>query len=176
MAGSDGKILMTRGGNAELVDTRTGLGVPVKPAVGTGWTDGSGTVRITGINGSDDGGMLNGISTFWYRLPGGTERKLFSHVDADGNGLYPAAVDGTHNLAYPGKLGSLKLGIPSERVVLSASGRFRPGCCSSQQRTLGLQAVRTDPGWARRQVVICGTSAYRSSMSAKGRDLMEACL
>jgi dipeptidyl aminopeptidase/acylaminoacyl peptidase len=100
MAGSDGKVLMARGGNAELVDTRTGVGVPVKPAVGTGWTDGSGTVRITGINGTDSSGMLNGKSTFWYRSPGGTERKLFSHVDADGHGLYPVAVDGTRNLAY----------------------------------------------------------------------------
>jgi dipeptidyl aminopeptidase/acylaminoacyl peptidase len=100
MAGNDGKVLMARGGNAELVDTRTGVGVPVKPAVGTGWTDGTGTVRIMGINGSDNGGMLNGQSTFWYRLPGHADRKLFSHVDAEGHGLYPLAVDGTRNLAY----------------------------------------------------------------------------
>ncbi|TPG56194.1 S9 family peptidase [Sphingomonas glacialis] len=100
MAGVDGTVLMSRGNGAERVDTRTGKGVPVKPAVSTGWTDGSGTVRITGIYGTDAKGMLNGKTTFWYRLPGRSEQKLFSHVDGNGNGLSPVAVDGTRNLAY----------------------------------------------------------------------------
>ncbi len=100
MAGVDGIVLMSRGNGAERVDTRTGKGVPVKPAVGTGWTDGSGTVRITGLYGTDAHGMLNGKATYWYRLRGSSEQKLFSRVDANDNGLYPVAVDGTLNLAY----------------------------------------------------------------------------
>ncbi|MEO8374953.1 MAG: S9 family peptidase [Sphingomonas bacterium] len=100
MSGTDGKILMSRGLGAEMVDTRTGKGEIVKPETGGGWTDGSGHVRIMGFDSSSDSGMLTGRSWYKYKLVTGGDWKLFSRVDAEGNGLVPLAIDGTRNLAY----------------------------------------------------------------------------
>jgi len=100
MSGTDGKILMSRGLGAEMVDTRTGKGEVVRPETGGGWTDGSGHVRIIGFDGASDSGMLTGRSLYKYKLVTGGDWKVFSRVDADGNGLVPLAVDGARNLAY----------------------------------------------------------------------------
>ncbi len=98
MAGADGKVLMTRGAGAELVDTRTGKGVAVKPEVGDGWTDGAGEVRLIGAHVS--GNLSREATVYRYRLPGQMTWKPFSRVDLDGNGLTPLAVDGARNVAY----------------------------------------------------------------------------
>lgn len=100
MSGTDGKILMSRGLGAEMVDTRTGKGEVVKPETGGGWTDGSGHVRIIGFDSARDSGMLTGRSLYKYKLVTGGDWKVLSRVDADGNGLVPLAIDGTRNLVY----------------------------------------------------------------------------
>lgn len=98
MAGVDGKVLMTRGQGAELVDTRTGKGVTVKPEVSDGWTDGNGNVRIIGTHVS--GNLSREATIYRYRLPGEVAWRPFSRVDLDGKGLAPLAVDGVRNVAY----------------------------------------------------------------------------
>ncbi|MEO7690875.1 MAG: S9 family peptidase [Sphingomonas sp.] len=100
MSGTDGKILMSRGLGAEMVDTRTGKGAVVKPETGGGWTDGSGHVRIIGFDSTRNSGMLTGRSLYKYKLVTGGDWKVFSRIDADGNGLVPLAIDGTRNLVY----------------------------------------------------------------------------
>lgn len=99
MSGTDGKVLLVRGGGAEVVDTRTDKGEPVKPAVGGGITDGSGTVRITEVDDIHNDAMTGEVY-YRYRLVDSDHWKSFSKTNSDGDGLMPVAVDGTRNVAY----------------------------------------------------------------------------
>jgi len=104
LSGQDGTIVMNRLGlgqfTVERVDTRTGVGTPVKPITpGGGYlSDGKGAIRIVAIFGHNDAGYT-GEDTYRYRLAGSDKWLPFSKVTRT-SGLRPIAIDAASDIAY----------------------------------------------------------------------------
>ena len=118
----DGNILMTRdhvpeyqrgtyagrddnGLGVDRVDTLTGKGDTVEkpdPNVSGYFTDGQGNVRMRAVKSTNDQGILNGGTTYYYRPAGENRWKIFSKT-SELDAFTPLAIDGGRNLAYATK-------------------------------------------------------------------------
>ncbi len=150
----------------ERVDTTTLRRQPVERPNGHAdeyITDGHGTVRIMGVAGTSDSGLLTGKTTYLYRKPGDRSWLPLSVVTSNGTGtdtgFNPWAVDRDLNVAYGfdtqgGRSalykvsldGSLKRELVLDNPNVDVDGLVRIG---RQQRVVGA-SFATD----RRQVVI----------------------
>jgi dipeptidyl aminopeptidase/acylaminoacyl peptidase len=116
----DGHVIMTRdyvpeyergtfsgraddGMGVDRVDTLTAKGDTLEPPdfnVSDYISDGQGNVRIRAVQSTDDRGMLNGGTTYFYRPVGENRWKTFSKTKEGADAFTPVAVDGGKNLAY----------------------------------------------------------------------------
>jgi dienelactone hydrolase len=181
--GAGGAVLMTRAYGTQqqtgtlLASTVAGLGVervdtttlrrqPVERPNGHAdeyISDGHGTVRVMGVAGATDGGLLTGQTTYFYRKPSERNWLPLSVVSANGSGIAtgfePWAVDrdlnvvygfdarDKHSALYKVSLdGSLKREVVLDNPNVDVDGLVRIG---RQQRVVGA-SFATD----RRQIVI----------------------
>ena len=106
LSGTDGKILMGRaqpygGIDIQRVDTRTGVGESLRMRLASNryWSDGKGTIRITGNFDQNFGLDLTGGMTFRYLPSGSTDWRPFGKNQID-QGITPLVVDGNENAVY----------------------------------------------------------------------------